>query len=575
MDSTSDARSARGVIALLAALLISPALFGQAEDVPADHPVYVFLKRMEVKRVIERYHDAVLPLSRREVASFLNVVDGKRNVLSTAEQEWLDDYLSEFQYDRTGSATGFAYLFGQEDSAGAGGIGAVFSNREKFLYAYTDSNVALFTNGLLDLDARAINGDALGRTGSQYLQIGGLARGSVWGSLGYYIRWTNAQFWGSRELLQRDPQISQSYALTTADAQNFDFVEGYVRYDSRIISVQVGRERLLWGIGYNEKLTLSDYPRVFDFVRLDASYKALKYTFLHGWLMGRSSELLFTLPPDTTTVYTEPTAADKYFAAHRLELSFPSLFDLGLQEMVIYSNRAPDLAYLNPVTAFESAQRSRGDRDNVFWAFDLQTHVIDGLELSASFLFDDINLPDLFTDKWTNRYAWQAGMFYTDAFFIPNTSLMVEYCRVEPYTFSHGRSRENTYTSLNTLLGPQIGPNADSWFLRGDYLPLRNLVFSLSVTFERKGENVVDESGILVKNVGGDVFQPHRDSDPETRTFLDGVLVKARKFQLRASWECVNQVYLESAFQFDSAELAATGERSENSQIVLHFRMAF
>jgi hypothetical protein len=565
----------RRSVALLAAMLFSQLLFAQAENVPSRHPVYIFLKRMEVKRVIERYHDAVLPLSRREVASFLDSADRKRAELSTAEQEWLDDYLSEFQYDRTGTTKGFAYLFGNADSTESGGIAGEISNREKFLYAYTDSNVSLFTNGLLDLDARYIQGDTLGKTGSQYLQFGGRARGSVWGSLGYYIQWTNAQFWGSRELLALDPEISQSYALGTGNAQNFDFVEGYIRYDSRIVSAQIGRERVLWGTGYNEKLTLSDNPRVFDFIRLDASYKALKYTFMHGWLMGRRSVLPFMLPGDTSTVYLEPTAADKYFAAHRLELSFPSVLDVGFQEMVIYSNRAPDLAYLNPLTAIESAQRSRGERDNVFWAFDLQTHFISGLELSASFMFDDINVPDLFSDSWTNRFGWQAGLFYTDVFFIPNTSLMVEYCRIMPYVFSHGRSREGSYTSLNNLLGPRIGPNADSWFVRGDYLPLRNLMFSLGVTWERKGENIVDDLGTLIQNVGGDEFQPHRDSDPETRVFLDGKLIKRQKVHFRVSWQCVNQIYLDGVFQYDAAETVSTGERNENSQAALHLKMEF
>ena len=568
-------RSLRGPLAaLLTALLISPALFGQAEDVPVNHPVYVYLKRMEVKRVIERYHDAVLPLSRREVASFLDTVNTKRTQLTTAEQNWLDDYLSEFQYDRTGSTRDFAYLFGQPDSSGPGGFGAEFSNREKFLYAYTDSNVALFTNGLLDLDARAIKGDALGKTSSEYLQFGGRARGSVWKKLGYYIQWTNAQFWGSRELLERDPQISQSHELTVPNAQNFDFVEGYIRFDSPIVTAQVGRERVLWGIGYNEKMTLSSNPRVFDFIRLDATYKALKYTFMHGWLLGRSSYLLFQIPGDTS-VYMEPTNADKYFAAHRLELSFPSVFDVGFQEMVIYSNRSPDLAYLNPLTALESAQRSRGERDNVFWGLDMQTHFFSGLELSGSLLLDDINVPDLFSNKWTNRYGWQAGMYYTDAFFIPNTSLMVEYCQIMPYVFSHARSREGSYTSLDALLGPSIGPNADSWFVRGDYLPLRNLVFSLSVIFERKGENIVDSSGTLVKNVGGDPFQPHRDSDPETRTFLDGNLVKTRRLQMQVVWECLNQMWLEGEVQFESIETVATGERDENTQALLHLKIEF
>ncbi len=329
------------------------------------------------------------------------------------------------------------------------------------------------------------------------------------------------------------------------------------------------------GIGYDQKMTLSSNPRVFDFIRLDATYKALRYTFLHGWLMGRPSVLPFQLPGDTTSVYLEPTAADKYFAAHRLELSFPALLDLGFQEMVIYSNRSPDLAYLNPLTAIESAQRSRGERDNVFWEFDVQTHFLAGLEVSGSFLFDDINLPDFGTDNWTNRYGWQAGLFYTDAFYLSNTSLMVEYTRIMPYVFTHGRSREGSYTSVNALLGPTIGPNADSWFIRGDYLPLRNLTFSLSVTFERKGENIVDEKGTLIRNVGGDEFQPHRSVDPDTRTFLDGNLVKTERVQFYASWECINQIWLEGRFQFESAETVSTGQRDENSQAALHLKVEF
>ncbi len=119
---------------------------------------------MEVKCVIERYRDAVLPISRREVAAFLDVADGKREELTATEREWLDDYISEFRYDRTGSTKGFAYLFGQADSTESAGLGDEFSNSEKFLYAYTDSNVSLFVNGLLDADVRGSTATRWGRT---------------------------------------------------------------------------------------------------------------------------------------------------------------------------------------------------------------------------------------------------------------------------------------------------------------------------------------------------------------------------------------------------------------------------
>ena len=320
-------------------------------------------------------------------------------------------------------------------------------------------------------------------------------------------------------------------------------------------------------------MTLSDNVRVFDFIRADAQYKSLKYTFLHAWLNGTPGTVTFTLPSDTSAHFFEPVAADKYFAAHRLELSFPGLFDVGAQEMVIYSNRSPDLAYLNPITVIESAQRSRGERDNVFWAFDIQTHFLHNLELSATMLFDDIRFTQIFSRGWYNRYAWQAGMYYADAFSIANTNLMVEYTRVEPWVFAHNRSRDDSYTSLGAMLGPRIGPNADAWFIRFDYLPKRNLFFSARVSFERKGENIVDSLGHLIRNVGGDVLQPHRDSDPETKSFLDGMLLRTRRIELLATFEFINQMWFDAIFEFESIQNTSLDTWNDNNTLELRLRM--
>ena len=176
---------------------------------------------------------------------------------------------------------------------------------------------------------------------------------------------------------------------------------------------------------------------------------------MHAWLLGLPDTLGFTLPFDPSYVFVEQVNADKYFAAHRVSFSIGGAVDLGAQEMVIYSNRSPDLAYLNPLAFIESFQRSRGERDNVFWAVDAQLHIIPNVELHGTMLYDDLNVPDLFSDLWSDRYAWQAGLTYVDPFTVSDVSLAVEYTRVEPYVFSHGRSREGSYTSLTTLLGPR------------------------------------------------------------------------------------------------------------------------
>lgn len=506
---------------------------------------------MELKGIIENYHDAVLPLSRREVASYLKTIKEHQELLTSVERDRLHDFEIEFQYELTETIGKSYSLFHFSEPSFSKHIDAVMSEGEKFLYVYADTNLSFWVNGLLTIDARRSQGDALGNERAAFVQFGGRIRGSIYQNLGYYIQGTNAKFWGSRDVLRRDKYISQAYTLNVLDAQNFDIIEGYVRYAPGIVSLQVGRERLLWGLGYGDKMIASDNVRHYDFIRADAQYKSLKYTFLHGWLLGRRSHLSFQIAPDTFR-FSEPFNADKYFAAHRLEFSFPSLFDVGFQEMVIYSNRSVDLAYLNPVTLIESAQRARDERDNVLWALDVQTHFLRNLEFQGTILFDDINFPKWGTNSIQNKFAYQVGMMAVDPFGVHNTSVMVEYTRIEPFTFSHHRSRDNDYGSNGKILSHHIGPNSDSWFFRTDYFLTHNLFVSLRYETQRKGENIYGANQQLIKNAGGDILQPHRrGKDPETKEFLGGNLVRTNRFQAFLTYEIVNEIFFDVWYRFE------------------------
>lgn len=565
----------RFVLAVLAFLIFgSSQIFSQAENVPVSHPVYVFLKRMEVKDLIERYRDAILPISRREIGRFLSEVDTHRHTLTRSETGWLDDFLSEFKFDISGSSDGFHSLIDGNEPTFGSAVAQSVSNREKFLYFTADSSIAIFTNALLDLDGRRIKGDALGSNHTEFLQLGGRIRGTLYGKLGFYARATNAQFWGSRELLERDPEISQSNNLVTADAQNFDFSEGHVRFDAGLVSLELGHERVLSGNGIDQKLVLSENARAPDLIRADFKYKGLSYTFMHAWILGTRSTLSFTLPFDSSYQFAEPTNADKYLASHRLGLSLPGLFEVGFQEIYIYSNRSVDLAYLNPFVLLESAQRARGERDNGLWAIDIKTFFLPGAQFIGTILFDDIRFGELFGDKWGDRHAVQVGFIYADPFTIPNTTLMVEYTRVEPWVFAHDRSRDNSYTSNGANLGPRIGPNAESWFLRLDWIPLRNLFLSGRVFIERKGLNVYDSGGNLIKNVGGDEFVPHRTTDSNTRIFLDGQRRDYRRLQLLATYEFVNQIWLDGRIEHEMLEDGGF-PANKNTTVDLRLRLEF
>jgi hypothetical protein len=192
--------------------------------------------------------------------------------------------------------------------------------------------------------------------------------------------------------------------------------------------------------------------------------------------------------------------------------------------------------------------------------------------LAATFLLDDLNFPDLFTDKWTNRWAGQASIFYADPFTVRNTSLMVEYTRVLPYVFSHGRSRENDYGSLGVLLGPRISPNSDSWFFRFDVLPHRNLNISFRVALERHGANEVDANGFLVRNVGGDFLQPHRETDPEHAPFLDGIFMKTTRLQFMCTYEILRQMWADVAVENEVIKNVTAGSNQKNTTVAGRIR---
>ncbi len=562
----------RNALLLFLVILGVTVAFSQAENVPVGHPVYDFLKRLEVMGVIGGYDDVILPLSRRACASLLMKADSNRATLSPSDQGRLDDFLSEFRFERTGSIAGMHSLIGSDAPSFGEAVERSFSDREKFLHAYADSTVSFFANVLLDADLRRGSGDGLEVSHAEFLQAGGRVRGTLLGKLGYFAQATNAQFWGSRDLLSRDRFLRQSLTLGTGDAQNFDFSEGHVRYDAGIASVFLGRGRLLWGTGVDQQMVVSDNSPQFDYIRADVAYKALRYTFVHGWLLGTKGTLLLHYSFDTTATFYEPVAADKYFAAHRVGLSFPGVLDFGFQEMYIYSNRSVDLAYLNPLVLMESVQRARGERDNGLWTFDATTKFLRGLELRGTLLFDDIHIPGIFSSRWYDKHAIQLTALWMNPLGTANTSLMVEYTRVEPFVFGHERSRDDSYTNDGALLGAAIGPNADSWFFRMDWLPRRNLSLSARVLLGRKGNNVYDASGRLVRNVGGDENVPHRSTDPDTKSFLDGILQKRQRFEALAAWEAVNQIWLEMHF-LREVMIPAAGENLTVG--ALHLRVEF
>ena len=241
---------------------------------------------------------------------------------------------------------------------------------------------------------------------------------------------------------------------------------------------------------------------------------------------------------------------DKYIALHRIGIELSPLLSFGIGEMVVYSNRSVDAAYLNPVIFFESVQRSRKDRDNTFLVFDAAATLYDGIQLRGTLLYDDINFKTFGTHSWDNRWGAQMGALVIDPLTINNSDIRFEYTRIEPYVFSHGRSYDNYYGVDSFQLGIPLQPNSEQFFCSFNYYISSEWNVSASFALTRHGANVDSGNGHY-RNVGGNFLQPHRIHDATIVRFLDGRLEETKAITVATTYEFIREFYLDLQFRYE------------------------
>jgi hypothetical protein len=92
---------------------------------------------------------------------------------------------------------------------------------------------------------------------------------------------------------------------------------------------------------------------------------------------------------------------------------------------------------------------------------------------------------------------------------IPNLNAGIEYTRVEPYTFTN-YNPQNANTNDDILFGSMIPPNADRISFLLDYFFGERYPIKFKYSYTRHGNNIYDEEGNLIRNVGGDPRQTLR-----------------------------------------------------------------
>lgn len=470
------------------------------EVIPIGEDVYAYLRHLSVRGLVTGYSEIQLPLSEYEVRSLLQSVQSED--LSNAERALLTKYLQTYAHAPREAATVFPSTDAESFFSSA-----FFSDRDKYLYRWFDDSTKsdLFVHAIGSIEERT----SLDPKGSVLLGvIGGQFNGTLSGHVGYYLRATNGEKFGDDSLVLEDPVLAKNRNLLYYSRTFFDFTSAELTYNYDWFTGKIAREAVAIGGSYQgDNVVLSPNVPYFDFVSLAGHVGAVRYEAIVGSLLA-----------DTLTGGAGASIPDKFITAHDLTFAVGRDIELGFTDMVIFSRRF-DLAYLNPFSFLKSVEHALNDRDNGLLGLHARWKIADGFELRGQGLMDDWVAGKTGQGYWSNKFAWQFGAMWAGALGLRDLDWMVEATRVEPYMYSHF-SRDNTFSTTQTLLGAQIGPNAISYWTGLRWAASEKLTLRANAEYIERGENVYDSTGHLVYNAGGDYLISRTDETQEMNTHI-------------------------------------------------------
>lgn len=524
----------------------------QIENVPVNNQVYDFLNRMGVKGILPLYSNTMIPLPRKQVAELIQSVDQQREKLNKPEIQFLLKFKQEFMHEIDPLKEDVDVFFRD------GSLNYFYFDKEKYLYAYSDSSVSAYVEFIGTFEHRRITGDTYGNTDASLEEHGGRIRGTIKHRVGYYLRATNGTLFGDKNFALSDTRLKGNVKFKDLDSPYFDFTEAYLRADFDWFNVQFGREYTLIGTGYSDRLLLSDNAPVLDFIKLDFQYKSVRFASIHGVLVDTSASL--------------SRFENKYFALHRVQFSLFDRLNIGVSEMIIYQRSALDFAYLNPINFYKSSEHSLRDRDNAFLNFDLEFFPIYNYKFYGTWLVDDIDFKKIGTGWWGNEFGWQCGMYISNVTGCSNLDAVVEYTRIEPYVYSN-RLSGNSYSNNNIGLGHHLEPNSDEWFIQLRYYPYSKLRFWGTYAGTQHGENILSNGKII--NVGGDILTGHREGDSEKAAFLDGNRVHTDRLQIGTSYEPFTNFFILGVYEIRQTKKYTLSEKNLDHCASLKFHIEY
>jgi hypothetical protein len=505
-----------------------------------NRETYRFVHRLLNKRVLSGIRRGSLPLTRKQVVSYLLEVDRKQKngeiALSAIDQERLNTLLTLYREVRAPITQGPKQVI--ENVGGVSGE----TPKQKHPDSETQSpagNRRLHLMTMAGKDYRfSFDLRASQRVIAHLVDNLSVGTGS------------SSPYEGNMHVTTFYPhlygQVGETFAFTTDIAHRFvygeffdDFfpdeakirqlegglknrtaINAYLKFDLPWFELQLGQDTLQWGPGYHDSLLVSKNPLAMDMIKLQATYEPATFTAFTGILEDMSAEI-----------------NHKYISGHRVEGYFWDRFGLGLSEVVVYGNRF-EPGYLNPVNIYlineqpisRADGRVPGSGDNVLMSVDMRLRLMDDFEIYGELMVDDGN-PAANFKHWDTKFGILGGIYITDPFGIPDTDFHAEYAFINQYAYTHVNP-VNVYKHFTTPIGHQIGSDADNLWLELRHRWTDRLETVFGYELERHGSGNIDKE------------HPADAPKDDIWTPLSGITQSEHRLSVGANWVVIGNYSL-------------------------------
>ncbi|MGJ5641789.1 gliding motility protein RemB [Formosa sp. S-31] len=331
--------------------------------------------------------------------------------------------------------------------------------------------------------------------------------------------------WGSDPAIIPGRGIAKRYKT---DAFDYPVADAFMSYSpAKFVNAQFGYGKNFIGDGYRS-LLVSDVASPSPYLKVNVSFWKIKYTSTWLWLKDVRAD-----------VVEDKTYLSKYMANHYLSLNVSKRLNIGLFESVLWHNtndRGFDVNYLNPLIFLRAIEFQTGQgAGNALIGFTAKYKLNNAMNLYGQFIIDEFSSSHVFggEQSWKNKFGYQLGYKYYNAFNVDNLLLQAEYNQVRPYAYSHNTIILN-YGHNNQSMAHLWGSNFRELVLIGRYNYQRWFA-DTKLIFGVRGLDFNTEADDY--SYGGDIYRNYNERPYDTNVKIgQGIKTKTINAQLQAGY---------------------------------------